>query len=120
MSDWKQFDDEIDNAILTGKAMDAFEKFYADDVKMQEGSSEPTVGKDANRKREMEFFNSVEDFHGAEALAKGFDDDKQTSLSEWIYDVTFKDGNRVKLEQVAVRHWKDGKVAFERFFFDKH
>jgi len=120
MSDWKQLDNEIDNAILTGKAMDAFEKFYADEVKMQEASGEPTLGKDANRKREMEFFNSVETFHGAEVRAKGFDDDKQTSLAEWVYDVTFKGGQRVKMEQVAVRHWKDDKVVFERFFFDKH
>jgi hypothetical protein len=120
MTNWKQFDAEIDNAILNGTAMDAFEKFYADDVKMQEASGEPTVGKDANRQRELDFFNSVEAFHGAQIRAKGYDDEKQTSLAEWMYDVTFKGGQRVKMEQVATRHWKDGKVVFERFFYDKH
>jgi hypothetical protein len=120
MSDWKTLDAEVDNAILTGKAMDAFEKFYSDDVKMQEGSGEPFVGKDVNRKRELEFFGSVQEFHGAEVLAKGYDDAKQVSLGEWLYDVTFKGGKRVKMEQVATRHWKDGKVVFERFFYDKH
>lgn len=120
MTNWKQYDAEIDNAILTGKAMDAFEKFYAEDVKMQEGSAEPFVGKDVNRKRELEFFGSVETFHGAEVRGKGYDEDKQISLGEWLYDVTFKGGKRVQLEQVATRHWKDGQVVFERFFFDKH
>ncbi len=120
MSDWKQLDAEIDNAVLTGKALEAFENHYADDVQMQEGSAEPFVGKDVNRKREQEFFASVEAFHGAELRAKGYDDDKQVSLGEWMYDLTFRGGSRVKMEQVAVRRWKDGKVVFERFFYDKH
>ena len=119
MSDWKDLDKEIDNSLLTGKALEAFEKLYADDVKMQEGSAEPFVGKDVNRKRELEFFNSVETFHGAELRAKGYDDEKQVSLGEWRYDITFKGGQRVKMEQVAVRRWKDGKVVFERFYYDK-
>jgi hypothetical protein len=100
--------------------MDAFEKFYAENVKMQEASGEPFLGKDLNRKRELEFFNSVETFHGAEVRAKGYDEANKISLGEWLYDVTFKGGNRVQLEQVAKRQWKDGQVVFERFFYDKH
>ena len=72
MSDWKQLDAEVDNALLTGTAMEAFEKYYADDVKMQEGTGEITEGKDANRQREIEFFGSVEAFHGGEGPRKGF------------------------------------------------
>ena len=39
------------------------------------------------------------------------------SFSEWIFDVTFKDGTRMRNEQVAARRWKDGKVVHERFYY---
>jgi hypothetical protein len=41
------------------------------------------------------------------------------TFSEWYMDVTFKNGQRAKMSQVAVRKWKNGKVAHERFFYNK-
>jgi hypothetical protein len=38
------------------------------------------------------------------------------SFNEWVLDLTLKGGARVLLEQVAVRRWRDGKVASERFY----
>ena len=38
-----------------GKMLDAFEKYYAEDVVMQENNEAPRVGKDTNRKFEQEF-----------------------------------------------------------------
>ncbi|MBI1353074.1 MAG: nuclear transport factor 2 family protein [Acidobacteria bacterium] len=115
MSDFKQLDQEVDNSILTGTALEAFDKFYADDVVMVEGDGKTFEGKAVNRKREEEFFGSVEQFHGAEILAKAYGDN--VSFAEWVYDVTFKGGQRVKMEQVAVRHWKNGKIVKERFYY---
>ena len=46
--------------------IDAFEKYYADDVVMQEINMEPTVGKDANREREIKWLEGITDFRGAE------------------------------------------------------
>jgi len=40
---------EMNDMILAGQIMEAFEKFYADDVVMQENSDEPRVGKEVNR-----------------------------------------------------------------------
>ena len=112
-----QLDKQLNDAILNGQALDAFEKLYADDVVMQENSLPPFEGKDVNRKREEEFFGSVEEFHGAKVLNSAVNGD--ASFSEWEMDVTFKGGQRYKLAQVSVRKWKDGKVAFERFYYTK-
>ena len=117
MSDIAQRDAEINQLILTGKAMDAFEKYYADDVVMQENFDEPCVGKDANRKREYEFFGSIEQFHGAEMPTAAVGDD--VSYSEWVWDLTFKGGHRVQMKQVARREWRDGLVVHERFYYNK-
>jgi hypothetical protein len=114
----EQLDRELNQLILSGKAMEGFERFYHDNVRMQENTDPPTVGKDANRKREEEFFSSVEEFHEAELRSTAVDG--QTSLSEWLLDVTLKDAGRVRLEQVAVRQWQDGKVVDERFYYNKN
>jgi ketosteroid isomerase-like protein len=112
-----QLEEKLNQAILTGKAMEAFEEMYDDNIVMQENSAPPTVGKAANREREIAFFSSIEQFHGAGVLSYAVNGDK--SLSEWFMDVTFKGGTRYKLEQAVARTWKDGKVVFERFYYSK-
>ena len=113
----QELDKQVNDDVLSGKAMEAFEKYYAEDVVMQENSEEPRRGKAANRKAEEEFFASVEAFHGASVKASAVNGD--VSFSEWEMDVTFKGGHRVKMSQVAVRHWKNGKIVHERFFYNK-
>ena len=114
--DIQSLENELNQTILGGDILGAFEKFYAEDVVMQEANGTPHVGKAVNRKREEEFVGSVETFHGAEVTAGAVQGD--TSFSEWVMDVTFKGGGRVQMQQVAVRRWKDGQVAHERFYYD--
>lgn len=115
MNDVERLETELNQRILAGRGMEAFEELYADDVTMQENLEAPCVGKDANRKRELEFFASIETFHGAtlhsQAVGEG------VSFSEWTYDFTTKQGARVQLNEVARRRWKDGKVVHERFYY---
>jgi len=54
---------ELNQMIAAGQAMEAFERFYADDVVMQENTEPPREGKDACRKYEEEFFGNVAEFH---------------------------------------------------------
>ena len=75
MSDTATLDNQLNQDILAGKAMEAFEANYADDVVMQENSDEPRRGKDANREVEMQFFSSVEEFHGAKLLSSAVNGD---------------------------------------------
>jgi len=117
VADITALDAQLNQMILTGQAMEAFEKFYADDVVMQENSEEPRVGKDVNRKAEEEFFAGVAEWHEGKLLASAINGD--TSFSEWYMDISFKNGVRAKASQVAVRKWKNGKVVHERFFYNK-
>jgi ketosteroid isomerase-like protein len=109
-------DAELNRRILAGEALDAFDSFYADDVAMRENSAEPVVGKAVNRSREEEFFGSIETLHGLQLLSSATDGD--VSFSEWVFDVTFEGGERKRLEQTAVRRWRDGQVVEERFYYD--
>ena len=49
---------ELNDMILNGKMMEAFEKFYHEDVQMQENLTPPVIGKAANRTRELEFLTN--------------------------------------------------------------
>ena len=108
---------ELNQAILSGKVMEAFEKYYAHDCVMQENSEAPRVGKEANREVEKAFMDSVQEFHGASLLGSAINGNR--AYSEWEYDITFKGGKRMKMNQVAVRQWKNGQVAHERFYYSK-
>lgn len=108
---------KLDDMVLSGKALEAFDELYAEDVVMQENSDAPFVGKALNRQREIDFFSSVAEFHGAQVLSSATDGD--VSFSEWEMDLTFKNGYRAKLSQVAVRRWKNGQIAHERFYYQK-
>jgi hypothetical protein len=110
-------DTELNQSILSGKVMEAFEKFYAHDCVMQENSEAPRVGKDVNREFERAFMDSVQEFHGASLLGSAVNADR--TYSEWEYDITFKGGKRMKMNQIAVRQWKNGQVAHERFYYSK-
>jgi hypothetical protein len=117
MSDIAAFDKDLNDQVLSGKALEAFDRYYADDVSMQENSDPPFEGKELNRKREAEFFGSIAEFHGAKLVASAINGN--ISFGQWWLDVTMKSGHRVTLNQVAVRTWTNGKVVFERFFYNK-
>ena len=109
-----ELDKQLNDAILNGKAMEAFEELYDDNLVMQENSDPEFRGKDLNRKRELEFFASVEAWHGGQVLAHAAHGD--VSFSEWEMEVSLKGVGRIKMSQVAVRRWKNGKITHERFY----
>ncbi len=106
---------DLNSMILNGKIMEAFEKFYHDDVVMQENSDEPTIGKEANRIREEEFVNSITEFRGAQVLNVATGDN--VTMVVWHYDYTHKVWGDKNYTQVAVQTWKDGQIIREQFFY---
>ena len=105
----------INDMILHGKALEAFESFYHDDVIMQENDNPEFIGKAVNRKREEEFFASITEFRGAKPLKVTIGEN--TTMVEWHFDYTHKDWGVKNYTQVAVQDWKDGKIIKEKFYY---
>lgn len=114
MSNIGELNRKLDEAIFAGQALQAFEELYDDNVVMQENTDAEYRGKDLNRKREQDFFATVEELHGGRVLASGHGGD--VSFSESEMDVTLKGVWRIQMSQVAVRRWKNGKIVHERFY----
>ena len=102
------------DGILTGKVLETFDAYYADNVVMSENLKDERVGKAANREYELKFLDNVQEFHGAKVGRVIVEGDH--AAVEWTFDITFKGGNRVAMQQVAVQTWKDGKIIREDFY----
>lgn len=118
MADLAALDAELNRMIAGGKALDAFERFYHDDAVMEEPTGEPPrVGKEACRRAEREFYESMEDFQPPKLLGSAVGDG--VTYSEWLYDFKLKGQPRVQLQEVARRRWRDGRVVDERFYYHR-
>ena len=109
---------DIYKQIGEGKLLEAFDQYYSENVVMTEpmGSRE---GKVACRDYEIQFLNSVQEVHGLEVRIIASDEESQTTLIENMKDLTFKDGNRVQMEQVSVQKWEGDQIVHERFYYDR-
>lgn len=106
---------DLNTLVLQGKALEAFEKYYHPDVVMQENHLEPTVGKDANRQRELAFFDAVTEFRDARVLGTAVGEG--ISYVTWKYDYTHRDWGVRDYTQVSVQTWRDGLIVREQFFY---
>ena len=84
---------QLYNQVGQGQLLEAFEANYAENV-------------------------VVEAFHGMEIKAMSEDTDKGKVFVEVAMDITFKGGNRVNMEQVAVQQWENGQIVHERFYYN--
>lgn len=115
MSDLAALETQLNQLIMDGHALAAFERFYAEEIVMQENTAPPVVGKARNREREQAFFGSIA---AAKIHLLGSAVGDGVSYSEWIYELDFKDGRRISMNEVSARRWKDGLVVHERFYYN--
>ena len=106
---------DLNSLVIKGKLMDAFEKYYHEDIEMQENSNAPVKGKDTNRIRELEFLSNVTEFRKASVAELAVNGN--TSFVIWSYDYTHKEWGMRNYTQVSVQHWKDSKIIKEQFFY---
>ncbi|HLO80134.1 MAG TPA: hypothetical protein VK166_04210 [Chitinophagaceae bacterium] len=106
---------ELNQLVLEGNAMAAFEKYYHDAVVMQENEAPPTISKESNRQRELEFFENITEFRSAEVKGIGIGD--CISFVVWKYDYTHKEWGVRDYTQVSIQEWKEGKIIKEKFIY---
>ena len=111
----KQKLEDLNQLVISGRLLDAFEKYYHEDVEMQENELAPVKGKDVNRKREQEFLSNIVEFRSAQVRNVAVTDN--TSFVIWSYDYTHKEWGVKNYTQVSVQTWKDDKIVKEQFFY---
>ena len=109
---------ELQLMVGQGQMLEAFDKFYHENVVMIEGDGTEHKGKAANRKREEEWLGMVAEMHGGGVGATSVNEETGHTMSESWVDVSFKDGNRMKIEEVSVKKWEGNQIVHERFYYN--
>jgi ketosteroid isomerase-like protein len=103
-------------SIQQGKIMEAMKEFYDADAVMQDNANPPTKGLAANIEREKQFLDGVKEWKGFRVSASGVGDN--VTFYECVMEFIATNGQPVRLEQVSVAKWKNGKIVNERFYYD--
>lgn len=102
--------------IRTGKIVEAMNEFYDPDAVMQDNANPPTKGLAANIEREKQFLNGVKEWKGFHVTASAVGEN--VTLYECVMEFIATNGQPVRLEQVSVAKWNNGKIVHERFYYD--
>ena len=102
----------------TGKNMACIESLYDNDIKSYEMTDVPNEhieGKKNVLAKSKKWLDSVVVFHSGYISEPVVIGNHFTSIME--YDVTFDDGNRYQMEEIAVFEVNEGKIVREQFFY---
>ncbi|NNE71487.1 MAG: nuclear transport factor 2 family protein [Rhodothermales bacterium] len=109
--------EELNNMVLQGQILDAFDKFYGPNAVMADNFNEDRVGFDTCRQFEVDFVNNLTAFRGAEVQEVRIDEDAGLAFVKWHFDYSHKEWGDMDYVQVAVQRWEDGKIVHERFLY---
>ena len=110
--------EKLNLLIKEGKILEAFEKYYGDEVVIKVNGNSAITGKEHNRKREMIFLQEIEKLNSAEIKSVTFGGtDDNVSMTEWAINIENKEGIKKIIYRVNVQHWKDDKIISEKLYF---
>ena len=108
-----ELDTQLNALIIAGKNTEAFLKFYDENVVAQENDEPERRGREQWIRGREEMGKNITKYE-AKVLANAANGD--VSFSEWSYDMEIKGMGAMKMNQVAVRRWRNGRVVTERFY----
>ena len=101
--------------VENGQMLEAMNRYYAENVAMQENVSPPSVGFAENYAREEAFYGSLQalNFNLVSVVVEG-----DRAVINWVFDYTTAEGTQYRMDEIAIQTWRDGKVVHERYIYD--
>lgn len=104
---------ELIQLVENGKSLEAFDKFYHADFIGQENQTQERVGKATNRVFEENFMNSVTALRTYKAVSTTVG--SNVSAITWEIDLDHKEWGPLKMTEINLQVWKDGKIIRETY-----
>ncbi len=104
---------ELIALVEAGKPMEAFEQFYHEKLEKTDLDGQPVLGKEQNRQVGLELLSKVSNVRDFSALGKIVKGNR--SFLAWSLDFDHADNGPLKVIQVAIQDWEEGKIIRERF-----
>jgi len=99
-----------------GHVMEAFDRYYHDDVVVIEADGERREGKDVQRAALEEWMSAVEVMHGGETNFVTSNEADAVTMVQSMADITME-GQRMQMREVAVQQWEGDRIIREEFFY---
>jgi len=96
--------------------VEAIEEFYTPGATMQENNAPPRVGRATlveNERRALALAASVTSQCVRPVFVNG-----DRVVIRWIFEFTYPDGSRMRIEELAYQRWEGERIAEEKFFYD--
>jgi hypothetical protein len=111
----QQVAEAVTRLIREGKNKQAKDTFYSDNIVSIEGNGDRLEGIEAIRQKSMDWTAQVLEVHVAsvsEALIAA-----DHFALHITMDISYKNGYRTVMDEIAVYEVSDGKIVFEQYFF---
>lgn len=115
-SDFNTFVEDFQALLKAGKTIEAIEKYYADDVQVQENNDAPRVGKSTILAHEKSNIDRVKNFK-INITSSVTDEAQGLVLGEMVLEFETLTGEIKHIEEAFVQRWKEGKIVSERFYY---
>ncbi|WP_196895734.1 SnoaL-like domain-containing protein [Aureivirga marina] len=112
-SEIKKSVEELIQMVEEGKTLEAFEKFYHEDLVAQENQTEPRIGKEVGREFEANFVGNIEQIRTYKAVSTMIG--SGVSAIAWEIDIDHKEWGTVQMTEINLQTWKDGKIIRETY-----
>jgi len=109
---------EYELLLLSDKTVEAIERFYADDAIVFENRALARAGRSACVLWEREQRRQLLSPPVTTVRSRGADASGQTAFFELVQRWQEPDGRSLRLEEVLVQRWHNGKIAEERHYYE--
>ena len=111
----QQIAEDVVKLIREGKNKQAKDTYYADNIISIEGNGDKQEGIDAIHQKSIDWAAQDSEIHSA-SVSEPLIAADHFALNIQM-DITYKNGYRAILDEIAVYEVKDEKIVFEQFFF---
>jgi len=102
--------------VETNRAIEALERFYAEDAQVRENLGEPRVGKAALVANETAAQAAVTGMTARCVRPILVADD--VVVLRWVFEYRNARGRPVRFEELAYQRWRGDEIVDEQFFYD--
>jgi sulfate adenylyltransferase subunit 1 len=107
---------DFQNLISAGKTLEAIEKYYADNVQLQENNDAPRFGKTLALAHEKGNMERVKYFK-INIKSSILDETQGLVMGEMHIDFETLKGAKIEMNEAFVQRWENGKIVFEKFYY---
>ena len=107
---------ELFRMIEEGKLLDALDKYYHENVLIISDNGTRRKGIEEARNYDKKLLKEIEEVIGGGVETITSDEERAITMVEFWINIKFKNGNKKRIEEVAVQYWEDDLIIKENFY----